>query len=358
NQHYLERSSGYIGLTDEGIRKVHSQEIPIPVEQLLRPWTKYVEAALRAQIQLVRDVHYIVLEGKIRIVEQSTGRIFEDRSWQAGLHQAVEAQENLEITPESLPLARITRQRFFRKYSHLSGMTGTAAACAIELNSIYGLRVQSIPLRIPSKRQEWPPQTYPKAEEKWAAIVESVSILHQLGRPILIGTRTILESQTLAQSLLARGIRFELLNGKQDASEAEIVARAGERGAVTIATNLAGRGTDIKLSKDSYALGGLHVIVSECHSSARIDRQLIGRCARQGDPGSCQTFVAADDWLFRTHAPDFCESLRWIAESGNQSVDIAAKIQRIQKRIEREQYLNRLQFLDSSDRQDRAILGL
>ncbi|MEM7783318.1 MAG: preprotein translocase subunit SecA, partial [Planctomycetota bacterium] len=290
-------------------------------------------------------VHYVVNGNDIRIVEQSTGRIFEDRSWQSGLHQAIEAKEGVSITPESIPLAQITRQRFYRLYAHLCGMTGTTANCEPELRSIYQLSIQKIPLRIPSKRIFWPTQIFENSDLKWRSIASSIAQVSATGRPVLIGTRTILESQVLAELLSGAQVDFQLLNGKQDADEAAVVSDAGKRGRITIATNLAGRGTDIKLDPKVKNAGGLHVIVSECHASYRTDRQLIGRCARQGDPGSCQTFVSADDWLFTRYAPWFADALCWLAKQSDNRYDVDSKIRKIQANIEREQYGFRSQLL-------------
>ena len=356
--HFLEPRPGAIQLTPEGESQIHDRSIAIPTRELIRPWKEYVEAALRAEHLFIRNVEYVVGEDGVRIVDQSTGRIFEDRSWQAGLHQAVEAKEGLSITPESLPLATITRQRFYRLYQSLAGMTGTTQCCVEEFKTIYGLEVEKIPLRKPSQRRVLPLRAFDRAERKWEAISKSIIELQSKGRPVLIGTRTIKESQILAQHLDAANLGYELLNGTQDADEAELVSRAGLAGAITIATNLAGRGTDFKMPAEVIQRGGLHVIVSECHSSFRVDRQLIGRCARQGQPGSCQTFVSADDWLLETHADWLASTIRKIAKGGELKTEIESSIRELQTRLEREQFANRLQLLRSNERQNKIILGL
>ena len=356
--HFLEPQPGAIQLTPEGESQIHDREIAIPTRELIRPWKDYVEAALRAEHHFVRDVEYVVGEDGVRIVDQSTGRIFEDRSWQAGLHQAVEAKEGISISPESLPLATITRQRFYRLYQSLAGMTGTTQCCLAEFKTIYGLEVEKIPLRKPSQRRVLPMRVFDQAERKWDAIRNSIVDLQSKGRPVLIGTRTIKESQILANLLTAANFDFELLNGTQDADEAELISRAGLAGAITIATNLAGRGTDFKMPPEVIQSGGLHVIVSECHASFRVDRQLIGRCARQGQPGSCQTFVSADDWLLETHADWLAETIRKIAKKGEMESGIETSIRDLQTRLEREQFANRLQLLRSNERQNEIILGL
>ena len=354
-EHFIEPGPDQIRLTQSGIEFIHDSDLPIPVEQLSRPWSKYVEAALRAQHLFHRDIHYVVDGDDVKIVDESTGRIFEDRSWQAGLHQAIQAKEGTEIAPESLPLAQITRQRFYRLYQHLSGMTGTAEACAAELKSIYQLGITTIPLRVPSKRIMMPWRAFDSMQRKWEAIVESISEIHHLGRPILIGTRTIRESLILVDLLANKGLSFLLLNGRQDADEAEVVSQAGAKGAITIATNLAGRGTDIKLTDEIRNLGGLHVIVSECHASSRVDRQLVGRCARQGDPGSAQTFISAEDWLITTHGPWLTNSIRQIAVAGEVQLNLESKIHSIQNQVERQEFAKRLELMRSSEDQNKIL---
>jgi preprotein translocase subunit SecA len=355
NTHFREPAPQQIELTPEGVDAIHQSEIAIPVNQLIRPWTKYVEAALKADRLFFRDVNYIVQEEEVRIVDESTGRIFEDRTWQSGMHQAIEAKEQVRITPESLPLAQITRQRFYRLYEHLSGMTGTAQNCHAEFKTVYGLGTRLIPLRVPSRRQTYPFRAFARQRQKWDAIIDSVKEIHALRRPVLIGTRTISESVVLAGLLEEAGLGFVLLNGQQDSEEAEVVAAAGAAGEITIATNLAGRGTDIKLGPGVSELGGLHVVVSECQGSYRVDRQLIGRCGRQGDPGSSQTFVSADDWLLVTHAPWLSDSLRGVgsgAKGGEAGVDVEPKVRRVQKQLEKEHYGARLQLLQQNQRQN------
>ena len=343
-----------IDLTERGKEIVHHEKIAIPVEQLTRPWATYVETALNAEVHYQRDVDYVVDDQNVKIVDSTTGRIFDDRSWQSGLHQAIEAKELVEVTPERLPLAQITRQRFYRLYELLGGMTGTGTNCVAELSSIYRLGVTVIPLRIPSKRIVMPMRTFSTSEQKWESIVQSLKNFHHRQRPVLIGTRTISESIMLANLIESHNIPFELLNGCQDAAEADVVARAGQPGAVTIATNLAGRGTDIKLPAEVKDLGGLHVIVSECAESARVDRQLVGRCARQGNPGSAQTFVSADDWLLETHGQWLSHSLKRMS-GGELAFDIESQIRKIQTSVERTNYAKRLQLFKQSEQQNKIF---
>lgn len=358
DRHYIEPTPEQLKLTSEGVQMIHAPSVTIPFAQLIRPWSRYVESALKAKLHFLRDVQYVVVDDEVRIVEQSTGRIFEDRSWQAGLHQAVEAKEGLPITPESLPLAQITRQRFYGLYENLSGMTGTAAACRKEFHAVYGLDIVQIPLRVPSGRKIMPMRAFSGQDQKWEAIAQSVRAIHQRQRPVLIGTRTIAESEILATLLQDAGIPFELLNGKQDADEAGVVSRAGHQAAVTIATNLAGRGTDIKMTREVKAMGGLHVIVSECHSSSRVDRQLVGRCGRQGDPGSCQTFIAADDWLMRTHAPWLVEGIERLTRNGEANMDLEPRIRKLQQQIETRQFSARMQLLQDSHRRNEILTAM
>ncbi|MEL7497635.1 MAG: preprotein translocase subunit SecA [Planctomycetota bacterium] len=359
-EHFYQTPAKSIKLTTEGIQLIHSTGLTIPVELLSRPWTTYVEAAIRARLHFERDVDYVIQEGKVKIVEQTTGRIFDDRSWQSGLHQAIEAKENLRITPEAIPLAQITRQRFFRLYQSLAGMTGTVGNCHRELKTIYGLDVLSIPLRQQSRRRELPFRLFLNQLAKWEAIVQSIVEIHRQKRPILVGTRTIRESVILASRLDSVGLGYQLLNGKQDAAEAEIIAQAGRQCAITIATNLAGRGTDIKLTSGVKSIGGLHVIVSECHESYRADRQLMGRCGRQGDPGSCQTFVAADDSLLLQHASWLAEALQRVTANGESpgeiSFPIESRIRLLQRQLENERFAMRRSMLDAATKRNELLL--
>jgi preprotein translocase subunit SecA len=339
-EHYrVSPGSGRFALTDAGIDWIHNVGDRIPIDLLERTWTEYVEQALNA-VALRRDVHYVVTgEGEVQIVDTGTGRIFTDRTWREGLHQAVEAKEGVTITPEKIALAQITRQRFSRMYERLAGMTGTATGCEREFRQVYGLRIVPIPLRTLSRRELWPTRFFVDQDQKWNAIADSIQEIYQQQRPVLVGTTSIADSEHLAQLLLARGLEFQLLNGRQDADEAAIVAAAGQRRTVTIATSLAGRGTDIKLGDSVMELGGLHVIVSDCSDSARIDRQLVGRCARQGDPGSAQMFVSAEDSLIQQHGSWLVQSIeRNVDPNGETKVDFSGQLRRIQRSGERMGY--------------------
>ena len=253
--------------------------------------------ALTAIYLFNRDEHYLVRDGKIQVIDEFTGRVMADRSWGQGLHQLIETKEGCAITARREPLARISYQRFFRRYMHLSGMTGTAAEVMRELGSIYNLAVVRVPTHRPSRRICHRDRIFRTEQEKWQCIAGRVAELHTRGVPVLLGTRSVASSEIASSALAERGLEHKTLNAKQDHEEAEIVACAGELGRITIATNMAGRGTDIKLGPGVQELGGLHVILSERHEAGRIDRQLAGRGARQGDPGSFEAILSLEDSL-------------------------------------------------------------
>ena len=254
-----------------------------------------VERALRAREFFNRDRQYVVRDGKILIIDEFTGRAAEGRTWRDGLHQAVEAQEAIEITVPSGHAARITIQDLFARWPHLAGMTGTIATSARELARTYDVDVAVVPTNRPAIRERQPTVVCGDYREKLDRIVADVAAMHALGRPVLIGTRSIDKSEDLSRLLEQAGLRHVVLNARHIDKEAEIVAEAGQLGKITVSTNMAGRGTDIKLGPDVKELGGLHVVCTELHDSARIDRQLVGRCGRQGDPGTWRQFLALDD---------------------------------------------------------------
>ena len=342
----LDETTGRISLTPEGMSRCYRDDIEIPVDVLLRPWTAYVEQALRARFLFRRNVHYVVADGEVRIVDETTGRIFEDRSWQDGLHQAIEAREGLTVTPEKESLARITRQRFFRLYQNLSGMTGTAIGCESEFRHVYRSEVIEIPLRLRSQRAVLPTRYFSTLTHKHSSILQEIQRRHSGRQPVLVGTQSITDSESIARLLEHSGLPYQLLNGLQTAEEAEIVAQAGQAAAITISTNLAGRGTDISVPKNVLAMGGLHVIVAECQLSGRMDRQLMGRCARQGNPGSAQLFVSADDALLKRFGTWLSNAIR--RESGidgEANVDFTKALHRIQQVAEKQQFLSRAELL-------------
>lgn len=261
-----------------------------------------MEKALSALHAFHRDQHYIVAEDKVQIVDEFTGRVMPDRSWERGLHQMIEAKEGVEITGQRRTLSRMTYQRFFRRYLLLAGMTGTAAEIAPELRRVYDLEVLRIPTNLPSKRRRLKDHCWLTSGERWEAVADRAAELSRQGRAILIGTRSVEASEQLDALLVQRGIEHTVLNARQDKEEADIVAQAGQPGRITVATNMAGRGTDIKLAQEVSKSGGLHVILTEFHESARVDRQLFGRCARQGEPGTVEALVSLEDELFRRYA--------------------------------------------------------
>ena len=235
-----------------------------------------------------------------------------DRSWERGLHQMIEAKEGCAITGQQETLARISYQRFFRRYLRVAGMTGTVREVAGELWSVYRLPVVTIPTNRPARRRHLPDEVYLTADEKWAAVVAALRRLQNEGRAVLVGTRSVSASEHLSELLANAGLMHQVLNARQDQEEAEVVARAGERGRITVATNMAGRGTDIKLAPGVAELGGLHVIATERHDARRIDRQLFGRCGRQGDPGSYQVVMSLEDEIFHDIFKRHVERLRRI----------------------------------------------
>jgi preprotein translocase subunit SecA len=257
-----------------------------------------VKQGLSALYLFEADKHYLVQDGKVQIIDEFTGRIMEDRSWERGLHQMVEAKEGCAISGRQETLSRISYQKFFQRYLKLGGMTGTAREVASELWSVYRLNVVTIPTNNPTQRLALRDRMHLSAEDKWRDTVQYVREAHEQGRPVLVGTRSVAASETLSEELTKAGLRHRVLNARQNQQEAEIIAQAGQPGRITVATNMAGRGTDIRLAPGLAELGGLHVLATERHEARRIDRQLFGRGGRQGDPGSYQAILAMEDELF------------------------------------------------------------
>lgn len=335
----VDQAKSRIELTDSGLDYIF-QKVPT---HLARPWNVYVEQALRASLLMQRDVHYVVEEGTIKIVDQYTGRIFDQRTWRDGLHQAVEVKESVAITPENRSLARISRQRFFQLYESVCGLSGTAAGHEQEFATFYGLDVVVIPEHRPCIRRQGKARFFATAAAKLEAAASAVRELHDQGTPVLVGTRTIAASRSLSHQLQQLAVPHELLNGVQDRAEAEVIACAGMPGAVTIATNMAGRGTDIALDDKSRELGGLHVLSLEFHDSRRIDRQLAGRAARQGDPGAVQFFASAEDELLREHGPTLAQSIiQNAATDGETRRSFEVAVRNLQAKLERQSFHDRL----------------
>ena len=324
----------------------------------IRAREELVTQALTALTLFHKDQQYVVVDGKVQIVDESTGRVMPDRSWERGLHQLIEVKEGCEPTERRETLARLTYQRLFRRYVRLSGMTGTGREVAREIRSIYGLDVVRIPLHRPSRRLYARPRICSTQTEKWRLVADTVERLAlREQRPVLIGTRSVSASEQISAVLDARGIAHALLNAKQDLSEAEVISEAGQPGRVTVATNMAGRGTDIRLDPDVAERGGLHVILTEFHESRRIDRQLFGRCARQGDRGSCEAIVALDDEVYTVYAPKATRLVRYLAERGMRLPGLAfATLKSIAQRSAEQRGVEaRMQNLRTDRRLDKVL---
>ncbi|HEY1685272.1 MAG TPA: hypothetical protein VGG19_10955 [Tepidisphaeraceae bacterium] len=307
-----------------------------------------VTQALVGQNCFIRGEQYLVdEEGKVQIIDEFTGRIMADRSWRHGLHQAIEVKENVKCTSDKENLARLSFQRFYRQYPHMCGMTGTAWESALEMWQIYRRAIVRIPTNKPCIRTLLPIRMFGTADEKWDAVVARVIELHDKNIPVLVGTRSVLASEEVSRRLTAAGKIHRVLNATQTKVEAEIVSQAGQLGQITVATNMAGRGTDIKLARGVAEIGGLHVIATEPHESGRVDRQLFGRSGRQGDPGSAQMFCSAEDDLFIRHAANLRRG--WQTIGPNRLIKIC------QKRAERLARFNRKQVLQSDNWMDEQM---
>ncbi len=310
-------SERMVELTQQGearIRDFGWEELEVRTNEEQRQ--ELVRQALVALHLFSRDKHYLIKDEKIQIIDEYTGRLMADRSWERGLHQLVEVKEGCEVTMQKETRARISYQRFFRRYHRLAGMTGTAREVAGELWSIYRMRVVTIPTNRPMKRQYRPDLIHPNAGKKWEAVVKTVSEMHERGRPLLVGTRSVEASEHLSGLLDEENLPHRVLNARQDEEEAEIIALAGEPGGITVATNMAGRGTDIRLGPGVAELGGLHVIATERNEARRIDRQLFGRCGRQGDPGTSEAIVSLEDELINAYIG---KTLRWMTAAAIRS---------------------------------------
>jgi preprotein translocase subunit SecA len=338
-----------------------------------------VRQALVARHCYLHGQQYQIVDGKVVIVDEYTGRFLPDRSWEHGLHQAVEAKEGLEVTADRETLARMSFQRFYRSYPFLCGMTGTAADATGEMESVYSRPVTVIPTNKPVVREQWPMRVFRGARDKWSAIAASIEEVHRKGRPILVGTRSIAASELLSRLLTQRGLPHQVLNANFDKDEADLIAKAGHgswagtpsRGeevgsesrpadaSLTVATNMAGRGTDIKLDDAARAAGGLHVILTEMHGAKRIDRQFIGRAGRQGDPGSAQVFVSLEDDLVLKFTPVLTRLVRERAgEVELTDTRIARRVFRLaQSRGEARDRRNRASVLRQDDWIDKFLPG-
>jgi preprotein translocase subunit SecA len=312
---------------------------------------EYTERAVKVWKEFIRDRQYVVRPGdkgdEIVIVDEFTGRLAEGRKWRDGIHQAIEAKEQIEISVPTGQAARITIQDLFLRYHHLAGMTGTAATSARELKKIYRTPVIRVPTNRPPQRMRLADQVYGTMVDKFREIVAEISTMHEIGRPVLIGTRSIDKSELLSRMLDEAGIAHEVLNANKVAEEAAIVARAGRIGKVTVATNMAGRGTDVKLAEGVEQLGGMHVICTEMHDAARIDRQLIGRCGRQGDRGSYRQYLSLDDDILKNgFGADRAVKFKAKGETNSGPFHSFAKIfRKAQRKVERKHFRDRMVLL-------------
>lgn len=349
-------------LTDHGVGKLESL---LGVKDIFEKdfgTVHHVEAALKAKTLYHKEKEYIVREGEVIIVDEFTGRLMPGRRWSEGIHQAVEAKENVAIQQESKTLATISLQNYFRKYEKIAGMTGTAATEAEEFHKIYKLDVLTIPTNKSMMRKDYPDQVYKNQRAKYAAIAKDVEEMHKIGRPVLVGTTSIEKNEIISQFLKHKGVPFQILNAKQHEKEASIISGAGAKGAVTVATNMAGRGVDIILGGNNpkkedhdevVALGGLHVIGTERHESRRIDNQLRGRAGRQGDPGSSRFFLGLDDDIMRLFGGDSVSKLMTFFNiPEDQPLEhgmVSRAIEQAQSKVEQFNFDSRKHLLDYDD---------
>ena len=351
-KHYTVDEKGKTAsLTDEGVLYVEEQ---LGIENLYDTANitvqHHVLQSLKAHTVFRRDVDYIVKDDQVVIVDEFTGRLMAGRRFSDGLHQALEAKEHVTVAAENQTLASITFQNYFRMYDKLSGMTGTADTEAVEFAQIYGLEVSTIPPNRPMVRKDMPDLIYRTRREKMQAIIQAIKELHATGQPVLVGTISIETSELISQLLKREGVPHSVLNAKHHAQEAEIVAQAGQAGKVTIATNMAGRGTDIKLGEGVVELGGLHILGTERHESLRIDNQLRGRSGRQGDPGSSRFYLSLEDDLMRLFGSDRLSGL--MQKLGMQEGEpiennmVSRAIENAQKRVEGHHFEIRKTLLD------------
>jgi preprotein translocase subunit SecA len=350
----VEEKSKTVVLTEEGVARVESL---LKVQNLYEPGNieivHHVNQALKAHTLFKRDVDYMVKDGEVIIVDEFTGRLMPGRRYSDGLHQALEAKEKVKIERENQTLASITFQNYFRMYDKLAGMTGTADTEAEEFKKIYGLEVVVVPTNMPMIRNDHTDVVYKTEEEKFKAVIEEIREMHRNGRPVLVGTISIEKSEYLSKILSRAGVKHHVLNAKQHDREAEIVAQAGQRGMVTISTNMAGRGTDIKLGEGVAELGGLHILGTERHESRRIDNQLRGRSGRQGDMGSSRFYLSLEDDLMRIFGGEkIAGMMDRIGIEENQPIEhrmISKAIENSQKRVEGQNFEIRKHLLEYDD---------
>jgi preprotein translocase subunit SecA len=350
DKHYTldEKKQQKVELTEEAKQLVRWSNPPVgPHSHAMDKLHEHVERAIHANHRFRRDQHYMIEGDKVVIIDEFTGRRMPDRHWREGLHQAVEAKEGVPVTLASDHAAQITFQRYFRLYKKLAGMSGTAAQNFWELRRVYKIWVVCVPTNRPVIRKQWPDRVFPTEDAKFEQIVKEIIRLRDQGRSVLIGTRSVEKSEKLSALLRQANVPHDVLNAKQHEREAHIVEQAGQPGRVTIATNMAGRGTDIKLGPGVAKAGGLHVFGTERHEARRIDRQLAGRAGRQGDPGSAQFYLSLDDELLEALGPRRQDSLR---DKGLRRVSLnwqkyLPAFMRGQRRTERRHYRQRMDLM-------------
>jgi preprotein translocase subunit SecA len=340
--------------TEDGIARVEQMAgVGNLYEDLSGQLVNHLMQALRAQALYKRDVDYLVQDGEVKIIDEFTGRILEGRRYSEGLHQAIEAKEGVKIKEENQTLAKITLKNYFRMYEKISGMTGTAATEADEFREIYAMEVMEIPTNMPMVRDDRNDLVYKTRAAKAKAVVEDVQECYQQGQPVLVGTISVESSEYLSTLLTRRGVPHEVLNAKHHAREAAIVERAGQLGSVTIATNMAGRGTDIKLGDGVVELGGLYILGTERHDSRRIDNQLRGRSGRQGDPGASRFYISLEDDLMRLFAGDrvhgLMDRLGIDDDIPIEAGMISRSVESAQKRVEEQNFQIRKRVLEYDD---------
>lgn len=343
----IEDDTKKIELTAKGRQLVRS----LPRDEIVRGAAlvdlyEYMERSIKVHREFQLDRQYVIRDDEVVIVDEFTGRLAEGRKWRDGIHQAIEAKENLEVSVPMGQAARITVQDLFLRYKYLAGMTGTAATSARELRRIYKTPVVQVPTNRPPQRKKLPDSVHKDMMDKFAAIVDEVQKVHAIGRPILIGTRSIDKSNILAEMLRKEGLTVQILNANEAEREADIVALAGKRGQITVATNMAGRGTDIKLENEIRELGGMMVICTELHDAARIDRQLIGRCGRQGDPGTYRQYLSLDDEILRNgFGTKRADRIKANGSTGSSLNGLAKKFKIAQRRVERKHFRDRMALM-------------
>jgi preprotein translocase subunit SecA len=349
DQHFtFDMKKQKLELTGEGKHLARYANPPSgPHSQAMDKLHEAIEQALHAHYRFRRDQHYMVEKGKVVIIDEFTGRRMPDRHWREGLHQAVEAKEGVQINKAADHAAQITFQSYFKLYKKLAGMTGTAAQNWWEIRRVYKIWVVCVPTNRPVCREMWPDRIFPNEEVKFDAVAEEIARLKALGRAVLIGTRSVDKSEKLSERLKKLGVEHQVLNARQHESEAKIVEQAGQLGKVTIATNMAGRGTDIKPCREVIEAGGLHVLGTERHEALRIDRQLVGRSGRQGDPGSAQFFLSLEDELLEGLGTSRQESLKRRGQrGGNADWDTYQPLfTRAQQKVETRHFRSRVDLM-------------